>query len=184
MPNTLPSPYMGMPVPVPGVDPGPDWAQNIVASLGIADAHDHSTGKGAPITGPIIGSPISDAAITASTVDSTPVGATTPSTGAFSTVAIGAGAPAFRMQRFIGSIAAGAGVALLPVADYAAFLGAIGTTTYSGGSTLAYALGTGKGTSSSTNVIYLTLDSSGNVELTNYDSANQNAYDVTLFYVP
>lgn len=48
--NTLPSPNMGMPIPVVGTDPGPDWANNINASLSIVDQHDHSPGKGVPIT--------------------------------------------------------------------------------------------------------------------------------------
>lgn len=41
---------MGLIVPIVGVDPGPDWANNINASLGILDQHNHSTGQGVPIT--------------------------------------------------------------------------------------------------------------------------------------
>lgn len=48
--NTIPSPYMGMPIPVVGTDPGPDWANNINASLSIVDQHDHSAGKGVQVT--------------------------------------------------------------------------------------------------------------------------------------
>lgn len=50
MANTIPSPNMGMPVPVVGVDPGPDWAQNINASLSVVDGHDHSPGHGVQVT--------------------------------------------------------------------------------------------------------------------------------------
>lgn len=50
MPNTIASPYMGMPVPVPGVDPGPDWADNYNACLSITDAHNHAPGSGNPIS--------------------------------------------------------------------------------------------------------------------------------------
>lgn len=50
MPNVVLSPNMSMPVPVVGVDPGPDWANNINASLGILDQHDHTPGRGLQIT--------------------------------------------------------------------------------------------------------------------------------------
>lgn len=50
MANTIPSPNMNMPVPVVGVDPGPDWANNVNASLAIVDAHNHIAGSGVPIT--------------------------------------------------------------------------------------------------------------------------------------
>lgn len=43
------SPNMNLPVPEVGVDPGPDWANNINASLGILDQHNHSTGQGVQI---------------------------------------------------------------------------------------------------------------------------------------
>lgn len=49
MANTTTSPNMNLPIPVVGVDPGPDWANNINASLGIIDSHNHSTGQGVPI---------------------------------------------------------------------------------------------------------------------------------------
>jgi hypothetical protein len=49
MPNTTTSPLMGMPVPVVGTDPGPDWANNLNACLSIIDGHNHTTGEGAPI---------------------------------------------------------------------------------------------------------------------------------------
>lgn len=48
--NVTISPNMGMPVPVVGTDPGPDWANNINASLSIVDSHDHSPGHGVQIT--------------------------------------------------------------------------------------------------------------------------------------
>lgn len=49
MPNTVDSQYMEMPLPVPTVQIGPDYAVNINSSLTIVDQHDHSTGKGVPI---------------------------------------------------------------------------------------------------------------------------------------
>ncbi len=50
MPNTNPSPNMGLPVPTVGVDPGPDWATNYDACLSIIDGHDHAPGSGVQIT--------------------------------------------------------------------------------------------------------------------------------------
>lgn len=50
MPNVTISPNMGMPVPNVGVDPGPDWANNINSSLSIIDGHNHSLGEGVQIT--------------------------------------------------------------------------------------------------------------------------------------
>ncbi len=41
---------MNLPVPVPGTDPGPDWATNVVADMYAIDAHNHSTGQGVPIS--------------------------------------------------------------------------------------------------------------------------------------
>lgn len=49
MANTTTSPNMGLPVPVVSVDPGPDWATNVNASLGIIDGHNHSSGQGVAI---------------------------------------------------------------------------------------------------------------------------------------
>ena len=50
MPSFYPSANMNMPIPVVGVDPGPNWALNINASLTVVDSHDHSVGKGVQIT--------------------------------------------------------------------------------------------------------------------------------------
>ncbi len=50
MADTTLSPNMGMPVPNVGVAPGPDWATDINASLSVVDQHDHTAGKGVPIT--------------------------------------------------------------------------------------------------------------------------------------
>lgn len=50
MANVTISPNMGLPVPTVGVDPGPDWANNIVASLSILDGHSHVPGSGVQIT--------------------------------------------------------------------------------------------------------------------------------------
>lgn len=50
MANTITSPNMNMPLPVPGVDPGPDYALNNNACLTIVDGHNHATGSGVPIS--------------------------------------------------------------------------------------------------------------------------------------
>lgn len=50
MANTIPSPNMSLPVPVAGVDPGPDWALNLNACMSILDTHNHAAGNGVPIT--------------------------------------------------------------------------------------------------------------------------------------
>lgn len=50
MPGTTISPNMNLPVPVPGTEPGPDWANDLVADMYAIDSHDHSSGKGVPIT--------------------------------------------------------------------------------------------------------------------------------------
>lgn len=44
------SPNMSMPIPIPGVTTGPDWANDINASLTIIDGHNHSPGSGVQIT--------------------------------------------------------------------------------------------------------------------------------------
>ncbi len=44
------SPNMNLPIPVPAVTPGPDWATDVVADMNAIDSHDHSAGKGVPIT--------------------------------------------------------------------------------------------------------------------------------------
>jgi hypothetical protein len=46
MGNTIVTPSMGMPNPVPGVDPGPDYAQNIQTCFNILDQHNHSPPNG------------------------------------------------------------------------------------------------------------------------------------------
>jgi len=43
------TPNMNLVIPIPTVEIGPDWANEINASLSIIDAHDHSPGSGAPI---------------------------------------------------------------------------------------------------------------------------------------
>lgn len=40
------SPNMNLPVPIPGVTPGPQWAQDVVSSLNQIDSHNHSFGQG------------------------------------------------------------------------------------------------------------------------------------------
>ena len=49
MANIITSPNMNLPIPVQGVDPGPDYANNINASLGAIDLHNHSSGQGVQI---------------------------------------------------------------------------------------------------------------------------------------
>ncbi len=49
MSNTNISSNMALPIPVVGVDTGPDWALNIDACLALIDIHDHSSGKGVQI---------------------------------------------------------------------------------------------------------------------------------------
>lgn len=44
------SPNMNMPISTVGVDTGTTWEQNLNASLSILDGHDHTPGKGVPIT--------------------------------------------------------------------------------------------------------------------------------------
>ena len=44
------SPNMGLVIPAVGQDYGPQWAQNINASLSILDGHSHVSGSGVPIT--------------------------------------------------------------------------------------------------------------------------------------
>jgi len=49
MSNILITPLMSLPNPVPGTDPGPDYANNLFNSLNIIDGHNHSPGSGNPI---------------------------------------------------------------------------------------------------------------------------------------
>lgn len=44
------SPNMSLPIPIVGQDPGPDYANNLNASLTLVDGHDHTAGSGVPIT--------------------------------------------------------------------------------------------------------------------------------------
>jgi hypothetical protein len=50
MADVIISPNMMMPVPIPGVDPGPDWANNVNACLSIIDGHNHALGTGVQVT--------------------------------------------------------------------------------------------------------------------------------------
>lgn len=50
MSNSYLTPIMSLPIPVPGLDPGPDWANNINAALTIIDSHTHAPGSGVQIT--------------------------------------------------------------------------------------------------------------------------------------
>jgi hypothetical protein len=44
------TPNLGLIIPVPGSEPGPNWANDINASLTILDAHTHTSGSGVLIT--------------------------------------------------------------------------------------------------------------------------------------
>ena len=50
MADTVISPNMNLPVAVVGVDPGPDWANNINACMSAIDSHNHTPGQGVQIT--------------------------------------------------------------------------------------------------------------------------------------
>ena len=43
MANTIPGPNMGLIIPVPGQQVGPDWATNVSSDLQIIDGHNHSS---------------------------------------------------------------------------------------------------------------------------------------------
>ena len=49
MANTITSLNMNLPIPIPGVDPGPDYALNIGAALTSIDGHNHTSGSGVQI---------------------------------------------------------------------------------------------------------------------------------------
>jgi hypothetical protein len=46
MSNFILTPLMNLPNPVPGTDPGPDYADNLEACFDIIDGHNHSVGSG------------------------------------------------------------------------------------------------------------------------------------------
>lgn len=50
MSNVTFTPNMNLPLPTVGVDPGPDYANNQNAGTTIIDTHDHSAGRGVPVT--------------------------------------------------------------------------------------------------------------------------------------
>lgn len=50
MSNTTLSPNMSLVVPTVSTDPGPDWSNNLNASLSILDQHNHSPGSGVQVT--------------------------------------------------------------------------------------------------------------------------------------
>ncbi len=50
MPNFIVSPNMSLPIPVVGIDPGPDYAINVNSSLLTLDGHSHTPGSGVAIT--------------------------------------------------------------------------------------------------------------------------------------
>lgn len=50
MGNTNLTPWMNLPNPVPTVDPGPDYADNLQSCINGIDQHNHTPGSGQPIT--------------------------------------------------------------------------------------------------------------------------------------
>lgn len=50
MAETVNSTNMNLPVPQVGIDPGPQWGEDLNSCLTLIDAHDHSTGSGVRIT--------------------------------------------------------------------------------------------------------------------------------------
>ena len=50
MANNFLTPNMGLTVPVPGQEPGPNWANDLNNSLAVIDAHNHAPGSGVQIT--------------------------------------------------------------------------------------------------------------------------------------
>lgn len=48
--STTTTPDMNLTLPIPLSEPGPAWASEINTALTVIDAHDHSIGKGVPIT--------------------------------------------------------------------------------------------------------------------------------------
>ncbi len=44
------SPNMNLPIPIPSLTVGPDWAQDVVASLNQIDSHNHSIDQGVPVS--------------------------------------------------------------------------------------------------------------------------------------
>lgn len=50
MANFIITPNMNLPSPVPGVDPGPDYANQQFNAMGIIDGHNHSSGSGVQIS--------------------------------------------------------------------------------------------------------------------------------------
>jgi len=50
MSDVIPSQYMGLPVPVPSQDPGPQYAEDLNSCLTLLDQHDHASGSGVQIT--------------------------------------------------------------------------------------------------------------------------------------
>ena len=48
--NTTTTPDMNLVLPIPGQEVGPAWASELITALNLVDSHDHSTGKGVPVT--------------------------------------------------------------------------------------------------------------------------------------
>jgi len=48
--NVIVSPNMNLPVPIVNQAPGPEWANDINSCMDSIDAHDHTSGKGVPIS--------------------------------------------------------------------------------------------------------------------------------------
>jgi microcystin-dependent protein len=50
MANVIISPNMTLPVPIVGIDIGPQWATDLNSCLGAIDSHNHSSGQGVQVT--------------------------------------------------------------------------------------------------------------------------------------
>lgn len=48
--SVIVSPNMNLPVPIVGIEPGPTWATDLNNCMSSIDSHDHSSGKGVPVT--------------------------------------------------------------------------------------------------------------------------------------
>ena len=49
MPFTTSTPYMNLTLPLPTLEPGPQWASELNSALFLVDSHNHTPGQGAPL---------------------------------------------------------------------------------------------------------------------------------------
>jgi len=78
---------MNLPIPVVGVDPGPDYALNVDACFGVLDSHNHASGSGVQITPsglninsdlPILGNNLTQAKTLRFNAQSAPIAGSSP----------------------------------------------------------------------------------------------------------